>query len=137
MRQERQQDPRDVAVKNRLALPTDVSGAVRSVFSILDAWQVTPEQAQRMLGIKRRTYFEWRKSAPPQPDVDKLERISYILGVYKALGILFPIHRDEWIHMPNEAPLFNGAAPLDVMASGQVADLYRVRAWLDGWRGWN
>lgn len=119
------------------ALPADMSGAVRTAFNILDAWKVPPKQAQTILGLKPRTYYEWRKKAPAQPDVDKLERISYLLGIYKALGILFPQSRDEWVHMKNLAPMFSERTPLEVMASGLVADLYRVREWLDGWRGWN
>ena len=66
-----------------------------------------------------------------------LERISYILGIYKALQLLLPDTRaaDEWIRRPNEAAVFGGRSALDRMLSGNVADLYIVRQYLDAQRG--
>ncbi|HET7370348.1 MAG TPA: MbcA/ParS/Xre antitoxin family protein [Gammaproteobacteria bacterium] len=115
----------------------DVSGAVRTVFNVLDAWGASAKQAQALLGLPARTYYDWLKRAPRKPDQDKVERISYILGIWKDLQILFPDREfaRRWPTCPNDAPLFHGQAPIQVMASGRVADLYRVRALLDGWRG--
>jgi uncharacterized protein (DUF2384 family) len=117
--------------------PDDVSGAVRTVFRVLDAWAVSAKQAQILLGLPARTYYDWRKQAPRKPDQDKVERLSYILGIWKDLQILFPDGEfaRRWPTSPNDAPLFHGQAPIEVMTSGRVADLYRVRALLDGWRG--
>jgi hypothetical protein len=115
----------------------DLSGAVRATFNIFNAWSVTAKQAQALLGLPARTYYDWLKRAPRKPDQDKIERISYILGIWKDLQILFPDAEfaRRWPTSPNDAPLFHGQAPIQVMASGRVADLYRVRALLDGWRG--
>ena len=68
---------------------------------------------------------------------DALERISYILGIYKALQILLPDEKaaDQWVKRPNTAPLFGGRSALDRMMSGQVADLFVVRQYLDAQRG--
>ena len=68
---------------------------------------------------------------------DTLERLSYILGIYKALQILLPDEQaaDRWIRKPNVAPVFAGRSALEQMLSGQVADLYRVRQYLDAERG--
>ena len=69
---------------------------------------------------------------------DVLERVSYVLGIYKALQILLPDERaaDAWVHQPNTAPLFAGRPALDRMLSGNVADLFVVRSYLDAQRGW-
>ena len=70
---------------------------------------------------------------------DTLERISYVLGIYRALQILLPDpeRADVWVRRPNDAPLFGGASALDRMLGGQVADLFVVRQYLDaelgGW----
>ena len=66
-----------------------------------------------------------------------LERISYVIGTYKALQILLPSEQaaDAWIKAPNTAPLFGGRSALDRMLSGQVSDLYVVRQYLDAQRG--
>jgi hypothetical protein len=69
---------------------------------------------------------------------DALERISYVLGIYKALHILFttPAQADGWIKRANATSLFAGSSALDRMMAGQVADLYVVRRYLDAQRGW-
>ena len=66
-----------------------------------------------------------------------MERISYILGIYKALEILLPDEKaaDEWVRRPNTAALFGGQSALDRMLSGQVADLFVVRQYLGRTRG--
>ena len=68
---------------------------------------------------------------------DTLERISYILGIFKALQILLPDEKaaDAWVKRPNTAVLFAGKSALDRMLSGHVADLYVVRQYLDAQRG--
>jgi hypothetical protein len=66
-----------------------------------------------------------------------LERLSYILGIYKALQILLPDEAaaDAWIRQPNDAAPFGGRTALERMLSGHVADLYEVRRYLDAERG--
>jgi hypothetical protein len=123
-----------------LADPARASGpALRTFVRIAAEWQLTAAQRQRLLALPRSTYF----ASVKDPDGarlsrDTLERISYVFGIYKALQILLP--RPEaahaWIRNPNAAPAFNGYAPLDVMLGGNVADLYCVRRYLDGERGW-
>lgn len=117
---------------------TDFSGALRTVFNILEAWQVPAAQGQRLLGVSRPTYFRWKR-APEKAQLDDnhLERLSYLLGIWKALKILLPDPEaaNSWIRRPNDAPLFGSASPLERLAAGQVADLYEVRRWLDANRG--
>jgi hypothetical protein len=69
--------------------------------------------------------------------MDTLERLSYLLGIYKALQILLPDPQaaDEWVRKSNSAPPFGGDSALERMLSGQVADLYVVRQYLDAQRG--
>ena len=69
---------------------------------------------------------------------DVLERISYILGIYKALHLLFAdrAQADGWVRRPNAALMFGGRSALERMLAGQVADLYVVRQYLEGQRGW-
>ena len=91
-----------------------------------------------LLGVTARsTFFGWKKSQEVALPKDTLERISYILGIWKALQILLPneASADAWVKKPNEAPLFNGRSALQRMLSGQVADLFVVRQYLDAQRG--
>ena len=113
--------------------------ALRTFFRIADRWQLTAAERQRLLGLRPSTYFKHQRD-PGQAHLsrDTLERISYILGIYKALQILLPRKEaaDAWIRRKNSAPVFNGHAPLDLMLAGKVGDLYLVRRYLDGERGW-
>ena len=85
----------------------------------------------------RSTYFLWKRTGAGQLSRDTLERVSYVLGIYKALQILLPQAEaaDTWVRKPNAAPLFDGRSALDRMLSGNVADLYVVRQYLDAQRG--
>lgn len=114
--------------------------AIRTFFNVAEAWKLTTEQQRELLGeIPRSTFFKWKKEADaPSLPKDTLERISYILGIYKALQILLPRaeQADTWIKRPNTAPFFAGQSALDRMLSGNVSDLFMVRQYLDAQRGW-
>ena len=127
---------------HRPAAPTaanDLSGpALRAFFRIAAAWKLTARQERVLLGgPPESTFFKWKKAQQGNLPRDVLERISYILGIYKSLQILFPdtTRADEWISRPNSAPLFQGQSALQRMLSGNVGDLFVVRQYLDAQRG--
>jgi Protein of unknown function (DUF2384) len=118
---------------------TPLGGAgLRAFANIAEAWGLTVAEQLKLLGIaSRSTFFKWRRESQPRLPRDTLERLSYLLGIYKSLQILLPDTRaaDEWIRKPNNAVLFGGRPALERMLSGQVADLYVVRQYLDAERG--
>ena len=112
--------------------------ALRTFFRIAGLWGLSVDEQMTLLGVTARsTFFKWKKDPNTVLPKDALERISYILGVYKALQILLPDENaaDEWVKRPNAAPLFGSRSALDRMLSGQVADLFVVRQYLDAQRG--
>jgi uncharacterized protein (DUF2384 family) len=114
------------------------AAGLRAFERIAAAWGLTVAEQMRLLGIKSRsTYFKWRKDAAAELPSDTLERLSYLLGIYKALQLLFtePARADEWLRRANDAAPFGGRSALERMLSGQVADLYVVRQYLDAQRG--
>lgn len=119
------------------------AAALRTYFNIVRDWHLNTEQAMTLLGFDERTrstFFKWkREPESARLSREKLERLSYIFGIYKDLQILLPKAEsaDQWIHRPNDAPLFGGRSALDRMLSGNVADLYVVRQYLDAQRGWS
>ena len=126
----------------RLATAFDRKGlsgpALRTFFRIAELWSLSVEEQMTLLGLTARsTFFKWKKNPNTVLPKDTLERISYILGIYKALQLLFPAERaaDEWVKRRNTAPPFAGRSALDRMLSGQVADLFVVRQYLDAQRG--
>lgn len=113
--------------------------ALRTFEKIAERWKLKAKDRQTLLGLPKSTYFSYlQKPGDARLSHDTLERISYILGIYRALQILLPRREaaDEWIRRKNGAASFNGYAPLDIMLGGKVANLYLVRAYLDGERGW-
>ncbi|HYJ39233.1 MAG TPA: MbcA/ParS/Xre antitoxin family protein [Steroidobacteraceae bacterium] len=118
---------------------TSLGGAgLRAFMNIAEAWGLTVAEQLKLLGIaSRSTFFKWRRERNPRLPRDTLERLSYLLGIYKSLQILLPDPQlaDQWVRKPNTAPTFGGRSALDRMLSGQVADLYVVRQYLDTERG--
>jgi Protein of unknown function (DUF2384) len=112
--------------------------ALRTFFRIAERWGLSADEQMTLLGVTTRsTFFKWKKDANAMLPRDTLERISYILGIYKALQILLPDETaaDAWVKRANAAPLFGGRSALDRMLSGQVADLFVVRQYLDAQLG--
>lgn len=115
------------------------AAGLRAFVRIAEAWGLTVDEQIRLLGEPARsTFFAWRK----QPDKaslprDTLERLSNLLGIYKALQILLPdaAAADAWVRQPNTAMPFGGRSALDRMLAGNVSDLHLVRRYLDGVRG--
>jgi len=113
--------------------------ALRAFFNITGLWNLSAEQERVLLGSPgRSTFFRWKRDLNGSLPQDALERISYLLGIYKALQMLFPepAQADAWVKKPNQASLFGGRSALERMLGGQVADLYVVRQYLDAQRGW-
>lgn len=119
----------------------DLGGpALRAFFALAERWKLRAAEQRTLLGEPpESTYFKWKKQQDGALSRDVIERISYLLGIWKDLQILFPdpAQADAWVHKPNEAPLFGGQSALERMLSGNVADLYVVRQYLDAQRGWN
>ena len=114
--------------------------ALRAFLRIAELWKLSTDEQIRLLGgPARSTYFRWKKQGADPLPRDTLERISYVLGIYKALQVLLPDEAlaDAWVRRPNEAAPFGGRSALDRMLSGNVVDLYLVRQYLDAQRaGW-
>lgn len=112
---------------------------LRAFERIAQAWQLSVDEQLCLLGQPpRSTFFAWRKH-PERASLprDTLERLSYLLGIWKSLQILLPDTpaADAWVRQPNTAPAFGGRSALERMLAGNVSDLHAVRTYLDGVRG--
>lgn len=114
----------------------DASSAKRAFFRIMEAWQVADGEARVLLGSpSRSTFYNYKRSEGGALSSDTVERISYVLGIYKALQLLFPQPQqaDQWLKRPNAA--FGGRSALQHALGGRVVDLADVRRFLDAVRG--
>jgi hypothetical protein len=114
--------------------------ALQAFFGIAKDWKLTNEQQRVLLGSPAEsTFFKWKKNKEGRLSLDTLDRVSYVMGIHKALRILFGDIKSvqRWIHASNDAPLFGGRSAIDVMTgAGHLEDLARVRRYLDAERGW-
>jgi Protein of unknown function (DUF2384) len=115
-----------------------VAVGMRAFFSIAEKWELSPEEAMALLGHPgRSTYYGWKNGdvASVARSFDLASRISYVLGIFKALQFLYqrPELADEWVRKPNLA--FGGQSALERMSAGQMVDLAAVRDYLDSVRG--
>ena len=111
--------------------------AIPAFFKMAAAWKLRDEPARQLLGGMSNGAFYQLKGGHTKPlDQDKLTRISLLLGVFKALRILYSAKlADAWISLPNSNPMFAGEAPVTYMIKGGLPALVRVRQLLDARRG--
>ena len=108
--------------------------ALRAFFKVSQIWELSNDQQMVLLGVSSNsTYFKWKKTQNGLLPKDTLERISYVLGIYKALlaHVKEPTKTTSWIRQPIEVTEFSGVPVLDKMLGGNVSDLYVVRRSLD------
>lgn len=111
--------------------------ALKAFFNIVDKWGVRDEDARVLLGgLSNGPYYKWRKDPVRTLDTDTLTRISCLIGIFKALNILYgEALADQWVRLPNRNPIFNGQTPLAYMMTGGVPAMQTVRRLLDARRG--
>jgi hypothetical protein len=117
---------------------------LRTFARIVEKWQLPSSDAMTLLGVdSRSTYYDLLKRARATKEVkglsrDQLDRLSYVLGIYEAIRVLFPHSeesRNEWVSRPNTASLFGGRSPLEIMRSSMIG-LYQTFAHLVSARRW-
>ncbi len=112
--------------------------ALKAFFNIMDRWQIRDEDARQLLGgVTNGPYYEMKKHPEGRVlDADRLLRISYLIGIFKALNILHGRElADEWVRLPNTNRIFRGTTPLSYMMKGGVPAMQMVRRLLDARRG--
>lgn len=116
---------------------TDAEAAAmfRACLNLFRLWEVSDLQAAILLDLPIRSYARWKAGTVGRIDRDQRARLSNLMGIHKALRIIFrePARAYAWIKAPNAA--FGGRSALDVMLGGELTDLMRVRRWLDAERG--
>lgn len=115
----------------------DESAAMlRAVIKLFDKWGLTDAEAAILLGgVSAKSFQRWRNGQSGRINIDQADRMSNLLGIHKALRILFP-DRDRfyaWVNKPNVA--FGGQSARDIMLGGHLSDIQRVRNYLDSVRG--
>ena len=110
--------------------------AIDGFFAIMERWRLPIERAGDLLGGMPRSSVYKLRAAGGTLRQDELTRISYIVGIYKALRILLPDElADDWVSRPNDNLLFGGQSPLEYMVRAGIPGLQQVRSLVDAARG--
>jgi hypothetical protein len=111
--------------------------AIRAFFRLASHWELRDEDARGLIGgISNGSFYQLKRGAAKILDQDKLTRVSLLVGIFKALNILYSTKlADAWVQLPNSNPVFGGQTPLAYMLKGGVPSMLRVRQLLDARRG--
>ena len=111
--------------------------AVKAFLRLAQSWKLRDEDARQLLGgVSNGAFYQLKGGRTRRLDQDKLTRISILVGIFKALNILYSQKlADQWISLANTNPIFGGETPLAYMMQGGIPTMLRVRQLLDGRRG--
>lgn len=111
--------------------------AIKGVLRIAKHWELRDEDTRSLLGgISSGSFYAVKKRPPKTLDADQLTRISLLIGIYKALNILYSSKlADAWMTLANANPMFAGDSPLNYLKKGGIPAFVRVRQLLDARRG--
>lgn len=125
-------DLSDQAERNRLS-----PGAIWAFFNIMEKWNIRDEAARQLLGgMSNGAFYALKKAGDRVLDEDKLRRISYLVGIFKALNIIYSEElADKWMRLPNKNRIFGGMTPNDYLIHGGLPAFATVRKLLDARRG--
>lgn len=134
------------ATRYRLDPPADLAArsererlspaGLRAFFRIMEHWKVRDEDARALLGgVTNGPFYEMKRNPDRKVDTDRLTRIAYLIGIFKALRILHAEGlADQWVHLSNRNTIFGGQTPLAYMIRGGLPAMQTVRRLLDARR---
>lgn len=113
----------------------EAAAMFRAAINLFGKWELTDEQAATLLDMPVRSYRRWKAEGAGRISRDGSARLSNLMGIHKALRIVFTESQRgyAWIKAGNE--VFGGGSALDVMLGGELTDIMRVRRYLDAARG--
>ena len=111
--------------------------ANKAFLNIMSKWGVRDEDARALLGgISNGQFYETKKKPDRILDADTLTRVSYLVGIFKALNIVYSEKlADAWVQHPNANRIFGGQSALAYMIKGGLPAMQTVRRLLDAYRG--
>lgn len=109
----------------------EAAAAGRAIVRLFGHWRLSDADAAALLGLAPSTFGRWKAGEVGPIDGETRIRLFHLLGIHRALTILFvePRRRNDWMSAPNAA--FGGRSALDVLRGGTLDDVVRVRHYVD------
>ena len=113
----------------------EAAAMFRAALTLFGKWELTDEQASTLLDMPVRSFRRWKADGPGRISRDGSARLSNIMGIHKALRIIFSEAQRGYAWIKAGNTVFTGSSALDVMLGGELTDIMRVRRYLDAERG--
>lgn len=113
----------------------EAAAMFRSALGLFSKWELTDEQAATLLDMPVRSFRRWKAEGPGRISRDGAARLSNLMGIHKALRIIFSEAQRGYAWIKAGNTVFAGSTALDVMLGGELTDIMRVRRYLDATRG--
>ncbi|MEE2689958.1 MAG: MbcA/ParS/Xre antitoxin family protein [Pseudomonadota bacterium] len=129
-------DPPEATARSAQITPEEAAAMMRAAMNLFALWKLSDAEARTLLGAPSpRTFARWKKNELGAISYDTASRLSHLMGIHKALRMLFkePERAYAWLRKSNAA--FGGQSALARMLAGELVDLAAVRAYLDAERG--
>ena len=110
----------------------------KMVTRLFDHWELPLPQQAELLGLSsahRASVGRYRRGEPLADNRDLLDRAGCLLGIHKALRILFPHDRDLAYRWMTAANRRFGKRPVDIVTEQGFEGLLAVRRYLEFERG--
>lgn len=113
------------------------AAALKAFRRLVVQWDLTSQQAAALLGVSLSTWERLKPETVTKTlSQDQMTRISALLGIYKALHLLFvDAMADRWPSFENSGPLFDRRTPVAAMIEGGIPHMLEVRRYVDAVRG--
>lgn len=113
--------------------------ALKGFFNICREWGCSQDEMMQMLGgVSRSTLAKYQKLPYVKLSRDTLERISYVMGIYKSLRVMYPTaeRANRRVRLATSEVPFSGTSALEFMTRGSMKHLMQARRYFDAKRGW-
>jgi hypothetical protein len=110
--------------------------AIKAFLTLSKPWRLSNAESSSLVGVSPSTLDRMKRGYRPTLNQDQLTRISALVGIYKALHLLFSDETaDEWVRRVNTGPLFDRRTPIQSMIEGGIPRMLEVRRYIDAVRG--
>lgn len=119
----------------------EFEAALNAFFRIAELWGLDRVQQSALLGgVSRQTLSRWeselKEGVVADLSFDQMDRISYLLGIHKALRIIYPFKEMAYSWVKRCGRIFDGKNPIEFMVEGKtIIHLQYIRQYLDDVRG--
>ncbi len=111
--------------------------ALVALRSLAPAWKLAGDQMAALLGVSASTWDRMQRGSwSGVLSQDQMMRASALIGIFKALHLLFADDMaDRWPRLRNAGVLFDNLSPIEAMIEGGIPRMLDIRRHVDALRG--